>query len=126
MNDRGYVAVNILGSSHKAHRIVWALYYGEEPKSVIDHVNGIRSDNRIENLRLADKSKNSANSKIRSDNTSGCKGVHYYKARKQWTAYVNYEGRRVNLGYFDLYEDAVLARLTAAKEVHGDFFRADM
>lgn len=73
----GYTRVKVNGRVLKAHRIIYAIVYGEMPMEV-DHINGVRIDNRIENLRDVPKSENQHNSKKRKDNSSGFPGVHWH------------------------------------------------
>lgn len=117
----GYVRIQINGSLYQAHRIAWALHFGEWPKSSIDHINCIRNDNRICNLRDATHHQNMMNSRIRSHNKCGFKGV--YKSRNKYRAQISFFGKRVLLGYFETPEMAHEAYAAAAKKLHGDFSR---
>lgn len=101
-----------------AHRVVWAIYYGTYPNGQIDHINGVRSDNRMSNLRDASIGENKRNAKRRSNNTSGFGGVHYKASRRKWVARIASDGVHTHLGSFDHKFDAVLARLLAEK-AHG-------
>ena len=112
-SNNGYIVVTISQRSYRAHRIAWALYYGEDPELHIDHKNGDRSDNRIANLRLATRSENNYNIGVRSDNTTGHRGVTYRPERQKYQAYININGRSKNLGRYDFLEDAISARLDA-------------
>jgi hypothetical protein len=79
-DTKGYVIINLLGKPYKAHRLAWLYTYGYLPDKAIDHKNGIASDNRIANLRLASFADNCANSSRVTSNT-GVKGVYgSYKA----------------------------------------------
>ena len=105
LSSDGYIKVKLFGVFEYAHRIAWALHYGVEPEKNIDHINRVRSDNRIENLRMADFSQNSANQSFRSDNTSGFKGVTWNQRRGKWQAQIQYRGHRRS-GLFDCAEEA--------------------
>src|SRR5690348_8622850 len=70
----GYVQINIGGRLYLAHRLVWLHVYGEWPIAYLDHINGVRDDNRLINLRPATHSQNKANSRCRRDSRSGLKG----------------------------------------------------
>jgi hypothetical protein len=73
---RGYKVILIAGKSYQAHRLAWWYMAGVEPTGEVDHINGCRSDNRWDNLRLATKEQNQHNAKLRTDNTSGTKGMY--------------------------------------------------
>jgi len=108
----GYRCGAILGVGRKAHRIIWKMMHGSEPDQ-IDHINGLRSDNRLLNLREASQTENSRNTKIRANNYSGVVGVKWDKRRFKWLAEIKVSGRAHLLGAFDLFWDAVAARKEA-------------
>jgi hypothetical protein len=115
----GYLHGKILGMGFLAHRIAWACHYGEWPTNEIDHVNGDRTDNRIENLRSCDRSENARNCAIRKDNTSGHVGVHFNKLHGTWNA--TSCGRHI--GSYSTKEEAVAARKAAPEKYslrHGE------
>jgi hypothetical protein len=109
----GYIMLKTMGSNWRAHRICWALHYGEDPELHIDHINGQRSDNRISNLRLVTSSENNLNTKLRCDNTSGHRGVRYNKLRDKWEARLSLNGKLLFLGNYNCVEEAINARLQA-------------
>lgn len=113
----GYILVGIGGRLLKAHRVAWMLHHGVDPVLDIDHKNGNRSDNRIENLRLATPSDNMHNRRADHDNTSGIKGVCWCKRKRKWIAYVN--GK--NLGYFAEIKDAEAKAIQTREAIHGAF-----
>lgn len=119
-SGNGYHQVNITTPDGKrcliAHRVVWALVYGRWPAFPLDHVNGVRGDNRVENLRASTPAQNSRNSARRSDSRLPCAGVR--QKGLSWTAQISIGGVRVHLGSFACRFDAVLARLLAEK-AHG-------
>ena len=88
----------------------------------VDHVNGDGLDNRRANLRAADYSKNSMNHAVRSDSTSGFKGVFPYRGIK-WRAQIGLDGSKISLGIFDAPQEAALAYDAAAIELFGAFAR---
>lgn len=114
---KGYVLIGIQGRLLKAHRLAWLLHYGKEPKGDIDHINGVRSDNRIANLREASHSQNMHNRVADKDNRSGVKGVCWNKWKQKWMAYVN--GKHI--GYFLSKSDAESAVKAARENLHGAF-----
>lgn len=116
----GYITLHVGGMPQYAHRLAWIYTHGEIPEGFyIDHINGETADNRLANLRLARHKDNIRNSKIRTDNTSGVKGVSWDRSRGQWAASVG----KKHLGRFDTLLDAAAARKSAALAVYGDFAR---
>ena len=101
------------GVNHHAHRIAWAMFYGEWPTGVVDHINGDGTDNRIENLRMGTVSDNAKNAKRSIANSSGATGVTYVKRRGKWQAQIVHRGRCNFLGYFDDVNEAIAARKQA-------------
>jgi hypothetical protein len=97
------------------------MHYGEWPPEQIDHINGIRVDNRIVNLRLADTPQNHANTGPPSTNTSGMKGVRWDKKRRKWKAEITVKGRLIYLGRFKERRHAIVARLEAEGRYHGEY-----
>jgi len=115
----GYSEVRISGFSYKKHRVVWAYYYGIEPKGLIDHINGNKTDNRLSNLRLATPSQNGQNAILQKRNISGFKGVTLQKGN--WVVRINIGGKNQ---YFGTYKDLELAGLVseqAREKYHGEF-----
>ena len=88
---------------------------------VVDHVNGDTLDNRRNNLRICSHDENCRNIKRKSNNTSGYTGVSFNKVSKKWYSYIGYKGKRIGLGYYDAFEEAVDARRRAEIEYHGEF-----
>jgi hypothetical protein len=117
----GYTSIvgTINCTQFKAHRVAWAIHYGEWPDE-IDHINGDPTDNRIENLRNVTHRENARNRRIPTNNTSGRMGVQWSKRHNKWLAFIRSEKRRGNahLGLFDKFEDAVKAR-EAAEQANG-------
>ena len=111
-NGQGYKQGCLLGKPYKAHRIIWAIVNGEWIDEV-DHVTGVRSDNRIANLRDGSNGENRKNLRLPLVNTSGVMGVSWFKKIKKWHSYINADGQRIRLGYFENFDDAVSARKSA-------------
>ena len=109
----GYRYGHVLSNNCKAHRVAWAIYYGQWPKRFIDHINGIPDDNRIKNLRDVSVSENLRNSIKSSNNTSGFCGVSWNIKAQKWRAYIKLHGKNQHLGYFESIEDAAAARKLA-------------
>jgi len=114
----GYADVWVNGRTLLAHRIIYAIAHGAMPAGQIDHINGNRMDNRIENLRDVSASENSHNSKRPKNNTSGFPGVSWNIQRQKWMAYICVNNRRIHLGLFDDIDDAVQARKMAKINYH--------
>jgi hypothetical protein len=122
-DGQGYIHLKVNGKMILGHRIAWFKHYGVMPDQQIDHINGIKDDNRIENLRLATNSQNSMNKPKQSNNTSGFKGVSFHKATNKFDARICVGGDRKLLGYFDTAEQAHLAYKKAQGELHEKFAR---
>lgn len=118
-----YIYIRVDFVRHFAHRLAWLYVYGEHPESQIDHINGIRDDNRIANLRPATPQTNQYNKRMAKNNTSGVKGVNWAKREGKWRARFNCEGRAVYVGLFDTLDDAAAAIKEARESHHGQFFR---
>jgi hypothetical protein len=109
---KGYIIARIQQKHYAAHRLAWLLHYGEWPRNHIDHINGCRDDNRIENLRDVTNSENHKNTRIYKHNATGHAGVHWYNKEKKWRARI---GSKL-LGCFRSFEEAIAARQQAEKE----------
>lgn len=101
----GYLCVIISGRRHLSHRVIWVMTYGFNPE-FIDHINGDRSDNRIENLNAVSQKENNRNASMRKDNASGVVGVSWYSRYGKWL--VRISNRHV--GYYDDFFSACCAR----------------
>jgi hypothetical protein len=119
----GYLAVNCVGLRVQAHVAAWVLHYGEWPSGEVDHINGVRNDNRIKNLRLATHTQNAQNQKKKKNNTSGWKGVFLHRSSGLWNARIRINGKEKSLGYFRDVREAAEEYMFAALEHHGEFAR---
>ena len=117
----GYVRINIDREMYYAHRLAWLYVYGKMPDEEIDHINHCRSDNRLDNLRLASRMDNGANLPIKRNNTSGVSGVSWATREQKWEVHLMRNGVRYNLGQFSDFDQAVAARRAAEQEHFGDF-----
>lgn len=118
----GYQVATVFGRAFMVHRIVWFLHHGRWPVELIDHINGQRLDNRIENLREASRRQNAWNSQIKPSNRSGYKGVYLHKQTGKYVATIRTpEGRTKRLGSFTDPQEAHAAYLRAAQDLHGEF-----
>lgn len=120
---KGDVEVCVDGQRCKAHRLAWLLTTGQDPgDKQIDHINCVKSDNRLENLRLATNQQNAFNQRRKSTNSTGHKGV-WLHPNGRWRARISIDGRSINLGYYDTPESAHQAYVSAASFWHGEFAR---
>lgn len=119
ITNTGYRRIKILGKLFLAHRIAWFISYGFWPKDQIDHINGVRNDNRIENLREADASLNLQNRKYGTGKHScGLLGITWHKRDKKWQASIRKNKKVFYIGYFDTKEEAYLAYVNAKRRMH--------
>lgn len=118
----GYKAVCTKDGYFYVHRIVFHISHGYCP-TYIDHIDGDKTNNSIENLREAMQYQNLQNSGKRSNNTSGYKGVFFQKQNKRWCSAIGYQNKKIHLGSFDTPELAHQAYCDAAKSLHGNFAR---
>jgi len=115
----GYVIVSVDGLSFGAHRIVWALANGSWPTLPVDHINGLRSDNRSVNLRAVTYSVNSQNRKSAAKHSkSNLLGAHFNKTSGLFCSSINVDGKTVNLGQFKTAEQAHSAYMEAKNRLH--------
>lgn len=122
IQSRGYIGITILKKQYLAHRLAYLYMTGKWPDCQIDHVNQIKDDNRWSNLRAASISQNMHNVKIRSDNSSGYKGVwRCYYNNKKWRASIKYNGKKINLGTYNTPEEASEVYKKKAIELMGEF-----
>jgi hypothetical protein len=122
IDNCGYIKIVVKNRVYTAHALIWALHYGELPDTnikVIDHINRVRHDNRIENLRLVSRRDNSLNMTLSKNNVSGCKGVTYDKSRGLWKSIISsIEKKEIHLGRFKTVEEAIFARKEAELIYH--------
>lgn len=112
LNTDGYKHGTILGRRYDAHRVLWCLATGCWPVHGTDHINGIQTDNRPDNLRDVPQSTNMKNKKRNKRNSSGCTGVTKTTSDK-WVSYI---GSKERLGTFDTFEEAVAVRKAAERK----------
>jgi hypothetical protein len=118
LNGQGYWRLSHKGLNYPAHVVAYLFMTGEWPTMNIDHINGVRTDNRWANLRMIGNAKNMQNlRKARADNKSGLLGVSTPKNSKKFIAQISINGRQTYLGTFVTPEEAHEAYL-AAKRIH--------
>lgn len=113
----GYRKIGIDGKSYAAHRLAFVLM-GEEPPLFVDHLNGVRSDNRWKNLAPSNPMENGMNRRLNANNSSGCTGVYWVESREVWHSQIKVNTKTIHLAFTgDLFE-AVCARKSAERK-HG-------
>lgn len=120
LSKHGYRRLWYNGKHYFVHRLVWLYMYGSFPKCLIDHVNRDNSDNRLVNLRLADKTQNSYNRGRNNNNSTGYKGVT--KHGEKWVAQITVKGVHKYLGTFETPELAAEFYDLAAQMTHGEYY----
>ena len=118
----GRLQIGIGYKRYFAHRLAWLYVYGRWPFQ-IDHINGDPTDNRIANLRETTQQQNLWNSRAKSHNKSGLKGVSWHKQRQVWRADIRAQGKKKHLGYFETKEAAHEAYVGAATGFFGEYAR---
>jgi hypothetical protein len=119
-NQNGYFQTRINGKRYLNHRLIFLMHHGHLPK-YLDHINGNPSNNKIENLRAATLTENQHNRKLGKDNTSGYKGVSWFKAKNKWRVRIEVNKVSKFFGYFDDLELAELVAQEARNKYHGEF-----
>jgi len=117
VDSEGYRTIKVFDKCYKAHRLAW-VYMNEVWPNIIDHINGVKDDNRAINLRSVDCSSNAKNRKIDSRNKSGVTGAHWNAKRNRWVAKIKVDGKYIFLGSHKTLCGAAEAR-AAAEIKHG-------
>jgi hypothetical protein len=122
LDNFGYRTIRVNDITFMTHRLAWFLVHGKHPEHCIDHINRVRDDNRLVNLREATRSQNAYNTKKQVNNTSGFKGVTYNKANDTWIAQIKDQGVHMYLGSYKNKIDAAFAYQTYAAKLRGEFY----
>lgn len=117
-DGRGYLMTRLLGHRFKVHRLVWLWHHGELPQGSIDHINRIRSDNRIENIRLATDLQNQGNMESM---TRSFAGVSRDPKGRGFVARIQRHGKKTYLGYFATKDAARAAYVEASRRLRGEY-----
>lgn len=123
VNKSGYKIVTFNSKSYRLHRLIWIYVFGHIPENFyIDHINGNKIDNRLENLRLATNSQNQQNRPAPKNSTSGYRGITWHKQAKKWMARICCNKKRITIGFFDTAEQAYAAYKIEVKKLfsHSD------
>ena len=120
LSKSGYTQVGWNGRLEYAHRIIFMMFYGYLPDQV-DHADGDKTNNRIENLRASNNSSNQWNRRMDRRNSSGFKGVHWHKQRQKWHAEIRVNNKKYSLGLHDTPEQAAAAYDDASRRMHGEY-----
>lgn len=115
---KGYGQVKVNGKIYLVHRLIWLWVYGKFPSMGIDHIDGNRMNNRIENLRDVDSKTNNHNQKILRTNTSGFPRVQWIDAQEKYRVKISLDGRSIHIGVYDKFSDAILASKLAKIQYH--------
>ncbi len=121
INKLGYVMMQVGASEVYEHRVVWEQAHGPIPAGMhIDHINGVKSDNRLENLRLATPTQNCQNRRVAQSNnaSTGLLGAYLNKKTGRYYSRIHVDGKSRSLGYFGTAEEAHAAYVTAKRELH--------
>lgn len=122
LSNTGYIQIGIKNMDYLLHRLVFLYHHGYMPK-YIDHIDGNKLNNRIENLRECTNQQNSFNSKISKNNTSGIKGISWDKSRNKWQAKCMIDGKTIHIGRFSDIKQAENALKSARSYYHGIYAR---
>ena len=109
-DGHGYKRGAIFRRHYPAHRVAYAIYHGAWPEGDIDHINGVRNDNRIENIRCVSRSGNARNQKLRRNSKTGNVGVHWYNRLGRWVARATIDGHCRHIGTYGCKTAAIVAR----------------
>ena len=112
-NNHGYGIIYINGLYYMAHRIAWKIVFKEPGKMQIDHINHIRNDNRIENLRLVTAKENQKNISISKRSKTGFVGVLWRESAKSFRSHIMIDNKEIHLEYSKTLIDAVIKRMKA-------------
>lgn len=117
-NSKGYIQIRLDDVLYMAHRLAWLYVHGEFPTNQIDHINRIKDDNRIANLRIVTNAENHQNMPVRKDSKTGFEGVSFSSREKRWRAYITANKKRYELGLFKDINDAIRVRGEAKLRLH--------
>ena len=120
--NKRYLRVYVDNKPYSLHRMIYLWHHGHLPKT-LDHIDGDRANNKIENLREATQQQNCLNRKHHSNSKSPYKNVYWHQAMNKWTVVMQVDGSRKQLGYYDNVELADLIAMEARNKFQGQFGR---
>jgi hypothetical protein len=121
----GYWCIHVSGRSYKAHQLAWLYVTGVWGRPTIDHRDLDKANNRWSNLRRATRSANGANRRRHRNNACGFKGVYLHRKSGKWHAQIRKDGKAYYLGSFSTPQDAHKAYVAVARDLFGEFARAE-
>lgn len=122
LDKGGYLTTGLNGKVYKTHRLIFLMHHNYLPE-FIDHIDGNRTNNNIDNLRAATKSQNARNHKVYVTSKSKYSGVTYNARAQKWAARAQLKGKRYFLGYYHVPEDAHGVVLTFKQKHYEGFVR---
>lgn len=120
LDKEGYSVLRVNHKRYRTHRVVFLMHRGYLP-AVLDHIDGDRANNRLDNLRPASLNQNQYNRKLNKNNKTGFKGVSYNAKQKMFFAVINHQRQRIFLGGYSTPEEADVVVRAAREELHGNF-----
>ena len=117
VDSHGYIQISIGGKTYRAHRLVWLYVHGVFPQNDLDHINGVRHDNRLSNLRDVTRSVNLQNKRVQSNSVTGVKGIS--PSGRGFVARIKAPNQpQMYLGKFKTADEAQAAYVKASQELH--------
>lgn len=123
--EYGYRVGSLSGLTLRAHRVIWAIVYGEWPKDEIDHINCDPADNRIDNLRESTSQQNKWNQRLKRTNACGLKGASWSKKEMVWVAQIHRDGKQTRIGSYGTALAAHQAYKKEALKMRGEYARME-
>ena len=120
VHHTGYKIFRVDYRQYREHRLIWLYVHGKVPK-FLDHIDGNKQNNNIDNLRKATKNQNQHNTILSSKNTSGVKGVSWNKQSQKWRARIKLKKKEIHIGNFTTLKEAEFAIRKAREKLHGKF-----